>query len=119
MASNFTTTVFDLVDDQDAAGVAALFVADGSLAFGNNPPLVGPEQIEAGVAGFYGTIGGLSHDVMREWNSGGDTVVELRVTYTRRDGGTVTIPCVSIWNRSDNVLITTYRVYFDLAPVYA
>jgi ketosteroid isomerase-like protein len=119
MASDFTTKVFGLVDDQDAAAVAALFAADGSITFGNNPPLVGAEQIEAGIRGFYGTIGGLSHDVVQEWNMDGDSVIELRVTYTRRDGATVTIPCVSIWNRAADGLIATYRVYFDLTPVYA
>lgn len=119
MASDFTTSVFRLVDDQDAAAVAALFAADGSITFGNNPPLVGPEQIEAGVTGFYTSIGGLSHEVLHEWNVDEDSVIELRVTYTRLDGDQVTIPCVSIWTRGPDGLITAYRVYFDLAPVYA
>lgn len=119
MASDFTTKVFGLVDAQDAGAVAGLFAADGSITFGNNPPLVGAPQIEAGIKGFYSTIDGLSHDVVQEWNVDGDSIVELRVTYTRLDGAKVTIPCVSIWNRGPDGLITTYRVYFDLAPVYA
>ena len=60
-----------------------------------------------------------SGQIMIEWHQGNDTIVELSVTYDRLDGQSVTIPVVSVWSTTDNGLIDDYRVYFDLAPVYA
>ncbi|MDX2548861.1 nuclear transport factor 2 family protein [Streptomyces sp. WI04-05B] len=119
MASDLTSRVFALVDTTDAAGFSRLFAPQGRLRFANNEPMTGPEAIEAGVNGFFTTIKGLEHTVLHEWADGSDTIVELSVDYHRSDGGTVTVPVVSIWRVDESGLIDDYRVYFDLAPVYA
>jgi ketosteroid isomerase-like protein len=119
MASEFTGRVFALVDAADAAGLSRVFTPRARLRFGNNEPITGPDAIEAGVKEFYSTIKGLRHTVVNEWVSGADTVVELSVDYDRLDGRTVTIPVVSIWRVDESGLIDDYRVFFDLAPVYA
>jgi hypothetical protein len=41
------------------------------------------------------------------------------VTYDRKDGQQVTIPCVTIFHLDTAGKIDTYRVYFDVAPIYA
>ena len=46
------------------------------------------------------------------------TIVEADVTYTRLDGSTVTVPVVTIY-RSRGGRIDDYRVFIDLAPVFA
>ena len=45
-------------------------------------------------------------------------IQKLEVTYTRRDGKTVTVPAVNLLRVSDG-LIADYEIYVDLAPVYA
>lgn len=40
------------------------------------------------------------------------------MTYTRKDGGTVTVPVVTIY-RPAGGLIDNYRVFIDLAPLFA
>ncbi|MFI1705039.1 nuclear transport factor 2 family protein [Streptomyces griseoruber] len=119
MPGDFTSRVFALVDSSDAAGFSRLFAPQGRLRFANNEPMTGPDAIESGVKGFFTTIKGLEHAVLQEWTDGADTIVELSVTYHRLDGGTVTVPVVSIWRLGESGLIDDYRVYFDLAPVYA
>jgi ketosteroid isomerase-like protein len=119
MASEFTNKVFEVVDAADAAGFAEFFTDQGHMVFANNEPLVGPEAIAKGVGAFFGTIRGLRHHIVNEWVVGAETIVELKVTYDRLDGRSVTIPAVSIWHRTEDGAIDHYRVFFDLAPVYA
>ncbi|MFX0574551.1 nuclear transport factor 2 family protein [Nocardia nepalensis] len=114
-----TAAAFQAVDTLDAEGFAELFSPDGKVTFGNVPTLEGRDAVEAGCAGFFGTIDGMHHDIVNEWVVGKDTIVELTVTYTRKDGRKVSIPVVSIWTVDDSGLIDEYRVFFDLAPVFA
>ena len=40
------------------------------------------------------------------------------MTYTRKDGGTVTVPVVTIYREGDERIVD-YRVFIDLAPLFA
>ena len=51
--------------------------------------------------------------------NGAITIVRSDVTYTRTDGGTVTVPIVTIYHERDDGKIDDYRVYGDVAPVFA
>ncbi len=115
----YTRNVFATSDAMDAAAVASLFAEDGRVVLGNGAPLVGIDEIRAGTTAFFDTIAGLHHEIVKEWNVGDDTIVELKVTYDRKDGQQVTIPCVTIFHTDANDKIDDYRVYFDVAPIYA
>ena len=115
----YTRNVFATNDAMDAAAVASLFAEDGRVVLGNGQPLVGIDEIRTGTTAFFDTIAGLHHEIVKEWNVGDDTIVELKVTYDRKDGQKVTIPCVTIFHTDPAGKIDDYRVYFDLAPVYA
>jgi len=117
--SQATSEVFTKVDSLYVPDFADLFAPQGTLVFGNGAPMTGPAEVLAGVQGFFATIKALHHRVINEWNQGSDTVIELQVTYDRLDGGQVIIPVVTIWTRTDTGLFAHYRVFFDLAPVYA
>ncbi|MET8425156.1 nuclear transport factor 2 family protein [Nocardia sp. NPDC004860] len=119
MTSALTAAALQAVDTLDAEGFAEFFAPDGRITFGNVPALEGRSAVAAGCAGFFGTIDGMHHDIVNEWVVGNDTIVELTVTYTRKDGRKVSIPVASIWTVGDSGLIDEYRVFFDLAPVFA
>lgn len=119
MSAPAVQDVFSIVDAFDPKAFSELFSANARMVFGNGPAMTGPAEIEAGVAGFFTTIAGLSHRIVNEWASGDDRIVELEVTYRRLDGGVVAVPVVSIWHHAPDGLIDDYRVFFDLAPVYA
>jgi ketosteroid isomerase-like protein len=114
-----TRNVFAVVDGMDVATVASLFTEDGRVVFGNGQPLVGIEEIRTGITAFFDTIAGQHHEIVNEWNFGGDAIVELRVTYDRKDGRQVTIPCVTLFHSDAAGKIDDYRVFFDAAPIYA
>jgi hypothetical protein len=118
-APEFAREVFRRVDGFNPADFAELFAPDGTLVFGNGDPMTGPAAVEAGVSGFFGTIKGIRHEIVSEWHQQGDTVLELAVTYDRLGDKQVTIPVVTIYHRREDGLIDNYRVFFDLAPVYA
>ena len=103
----------------DVATITSLFAADGRVVFGNAEPLVGIDEIRTGLIAFFDTIAGLRHEIVNEWNVGDDAIVEFKVTYDRKDGQQVTIPCVTIFHTDAADKIDAYRVYFDAAPIYA
>jgi len=111
--------LFTKTDSMDVATIAPLFAQDGRVVFGNGQPLAGIDEIRTGITAFYDTIAALQHEIVNEWNVGDDTIVELRVTYDRKDGQQVTIPCVTIFHTDVAGKIDDYRVYFDVAPIYA
>jgi|SRR6516165_7314630 ketosteroid isomerase-like protein len=114
-----TRDFFALVDTMDVATISALFAEDAQVAFGNSQPFVGIEQIRTGLSAVFDTIAGLRHDVVNEWSVGDDTIVEFKITYDRKDGRQVTIPCVTIFHVDAAGKIDAYRVYFDVTPIYA
>lgn len=112
-------TIFATVDTLDPRAVTELFAQDATMVFGNREPLAGREAIMAGNQAFMSIVKGLRHRILNEWNVGADTIAETEVTYTRHDDKEVTIPVVSIWRVRDDDLIVNYRVFFDVAPLYA
>jgi ketosteroid isomerase-like protein len=114
-----TRNIFAMIDTMDVATIMSLFVEDGRVVYGNGQPLVGIDEIRTGTTAFFTTIAGLHHEIVKEWNVGDDTIIELKVTYDRKDGQQVTIQCVTIFHTNAAGKIDDYRVYFDVAPIYA
>jgi hypothetical protein len=120
---HYVADLFDAVDALDATAFAERFTEDGTFRFGNAPAVVGRQQIEESVAGFFSTIRGLKHKIVGVWSgaweSGAVTSVETTVTYRRKDA-TVTdaIPVTSTL-RMRGDLIADFRVFADISPVFA
>jgi ketosteroid isomerase-like protein len=119
MAEDLTRKLFAAVDTKDEGVFGAFLAEDARLTFGNAEPLVGREAIVAGIGAFFSTIDGLRHRIVNQWCAGADTVAETEVTYERLDGKSVAVPAVSIWRTRADGLIDDYRIFVDLAPVYA
>jgi len=112
-------TIFSTVDALDARGVVALMAEDATMVFGNAEPLHGRDAILAAHEVFLATIKGLRHRLLNEWTVGADSIAETEVTYTRIDGKEVTVPAVSIWRVGEDGLIVSYRIFYDIAPLFA
>jgi hypothetical protein len=120
---HYVADLFDAVDALDATAFAERFTEDGTFRFGNAPPVVGRQRIEASVAGFFSAISGLKHEIVGVWSGvwegGAVTSVETTVMYLRKDA-TVTdaIPVTSTL-RMRGDLIADFRVFADISPVFA
>ena len=110
--------VFDIVDSMDVGKFVALFAESARLTFGNVAPAEGLDAIRDVARGFFDTIAGLHHNLVRVWQIGADTIVHLDVDYQRKDGGRVSLPCVTIYHLDDNGKVDDYRVFADLTPIY-
>jgi ketosteroid isomerase-like protein len=103
----------------DRRAVGARFAENATMVFGDGDPMYGRAAIEAGNAAFFAAVKGLSHQVRREWTAGDTAIAVTDVTCTRLDDKRVTLPAVSIWRVGADGLIADFRVYADLAPVFA
>ena len=111
-------TLFEDIDSMDPDRYARHLSDDAVMRFGNGEPVVGRGAVRDAWAGFCADLHGVSHDLVERWEEGATTIVESRVTYTRADDSTVTIPAVTIYRASGD-LIDDYRIFIDLAPLFA
>jgi len=110
--------LFDDIDSMEPERFTAHLADDVTMRFGNAEPIQGRNAVHDTWAGFCEGIDGVSHSLVEQWQSGSGTVVEAEVTYTRKDGGTVTVPVVTIYRERDGE-IADYRIFIDLAPLFA
>jgi ketosteroid isomerase-like protein len=91
---------------------------DVVVKFGNNPPAVGKEQVRQAIGGFFQSIGGMRHRFINVYEEGDTAILELEIDYTRKDGGQVSVPAMSVLHRRGE-LVDQLRIYVDVAPVFA
>lgn len=112
------STLFDDIDAMQPERFTQHLAEDVVMRFGNGDPVHGREAVGQVWAQFCEGVDGVRHDLVQQWAHDDATVVEARVTYRRKDGQDVTVPVVTIY-RAAGPLIDDYRVYIDLAPVFA
>lgn len=116
---SFATDLFADIDRKDAGLFANYLADDAVFRFANSDEVVGRDNIEASLAGFYDSIKSLSHAPQGLWEVDDTTIVWADVTYTRPDDARVTVPVVTILRRNDGGLIVDYRIFMDAAPLFA
>ncbi len=110
--------LFDDIDSMEPDRFAAHLSDDVSFRFGNADTVHGRDAVREVWAGFCETVDGVSHAIVEQFESGEAVIAESDVTYTKKDGSTVTVPVVTIY-RASGELIDDYRVFIDLAPLFA
>lgn len=110
--------LFAAIDSKDAEAFADFLTDDASFRFGSAPAATGRAAIVEGVAAFFESLAGVSH-VLTAVATRGDTLFcEGETTYTRHDGKEVVVPFADVF-KYEGEKITDYRIYADLAPLYA
>ena len=110
--------IFAALDAKDTAAVAAFMTDDVHLRLGNTEPIHGKAAFVQSVEAFLGSIASFQHHILDVWADGDALIVQLEVSYTRHDGGELTLPCVNVFRLRDGA-VADYRVYMDISPVYA
>jgi hypothetical protein len=111
--------LFADIDSMQPERFAAHLSEDVTMRFGNAEPTHGRDAVRDAWAAFCEGVRGVRHDLVEQWTAGNATIVEANVTYTRVDGREITVPVVTIYRTDAQDLICDYRVYIDLAPVFA
>jgi hypothetical protein len=110
--------LFADIDSMEPDAFAAHLGENVSFRFGNADAVTGRDNVRDTWAAFCDGIDGVRHDVVEQFESGSATVVEATVTYTRKDGSAISLPVVTIY-RGDGELIEDYRIFMDVAPLFA
>lgn len=110
--------LFAAIDAQDIDAFLEHLAEPASFRFGSAPAVAGKPAIKAAVSGFFASISGLEHEIDLTIANGSAIVCEGNVTYTRHDGSRITLPFTDVF-RMAGERIADYRIYMDVAPLYA
>jgi ketosteroid isomerase-like protein len=111
-------TLFADIDSFDVERFVQHLTDDVTFRFGNAEPIRGKDAVREGVLGFWSTIDGLTHHLIKVIESGDTMVAKIDVEYVRKDGKHVTVPNADILE-FDGDLVRDWQIYIDLAPVFA
>lgn len=110
--------LFAAIDAQNTDTFLGFVTADAVFRFGSAPPVSGREAIRVAVDGFFSTIAGSRHELIKQMHDGETAVCEGEVTYRRHDGSELTLPFTNVFE-FDGDMIREYKIYIDIAPLYA
>jgi ketosteroid isomerase-like protein len=117
-AFDYASEVYEAVDSKDEQRLARFLSENCTFVYANSDPVTGRENIAASSKNFMALIAGIKHQLLDVWTFDDVIVSRLEVTYTRKDKSTLTVPAVTIW-RTRNRQINDYRIYIDVAPLFA
>lgn len=109
---------YEVVDAMDLETFKSMHSKSAKVTFANFPAAEGPDQIAGAIGQFWSSIRGLKHSFINRWDHAEESILECAVTYTRKDGQAVTLPCVTIL-KPDGDKVGELRIFTDVAPVYA
>jgi limonene-1,2-epoxide hydrolase len=109
--------LFASIDEMDVESFLAFITPSGTFRFGSAPPVQGHAAIGEAVGGFFSSIAGVQHDVHRIVTDGDVAMIEGEVNYSRHDGSEISLPFVNVFE-IEGVLISDYRIYIDIAPLF-
>jgi ketosteroid isomerase-like protein len=116
--SDLVRDVFAALDAKDPAALTALMSDDVRMRLGNADAVEGRAAFLGAVSAFIGSVAGVRHAITSVWSVDDVVIAEMAVHYERLDGGKVTLPCCNVFRVRDG-LVSDYRVYIDINPVYA
>ncbi|MFN3821472.1 MAG: nuclear transport factor 2 family protein [bacterium] len=110
--------LFNTIDRMDTPKFVQFLSPDGSFRFGNFPAVIGRADIAQTVENFFNSISGLKHTLQDVISSGDKMVVTGQVTYTRKDGSTLTVPFCNVFTlRGEEIY--QYDIYIDISSLYS
>ena len=110
--------LFASIDAMDTESFLGFIHEDCTFRFGSSPPVKGRDGIRASVNDFFSMFAALRHDLGRIIAGDEAVACEGDVTYTRHDGRVITLPFCNVFE-TDSGLITVYRIYIDIGPLFA
>ena len=110
--------IFADIDGMNADKFISHLTPDVRFRFANMDPAIGHAAVKEGVEGFWTTIDGLTHHILKVHEVGDTVIVQIDVEYRRKDGKSVTVPNCDVLV-FDGDLVRDWQIYIDLAPVFA
>ena len=114
--------LFAAIDRKDTDSFVDFLTEDAVIRFGSGPSVEGRAGIREMIGGFFASIQAVAHDLAFAELVDDRLVCEGTVTYTRHDDSQVTLPFVNVLDLAGDDArppIRHYKVYIDIAPLYA
>ncbi len=115
---NRVARLFQSIDEQDTEAFLALLTDDVLFRFGHADPVHGRAAVGEVVSGFFDSVKGMRHDLVRVWDEEDTVICHGTVTYTRHDSTTLSVPFANILGISGN-LIKEYLIFVDVSGLYS
>ena len=115
---NYIQDLFTSVDSMDGTVLASMMTHKGRFRFANFPAVQGRTAITAFLNNFYKSIKAIKHDRLEHWAVDNSRFATGRVTYTRHDSTTLTVP-FSVILRMQDKLIDEYLIFVDSSELYS
>ncbi len=119
MEGQWVTDFFRDADKLDLPVLMSWFADDIDLRIANMPPVLGRAEAKQTFADFWSQLSGMSHQRVELIVRGNDAAQMAIVTYTRKDGKTVSLPVASHIRRNDDGKFTRLWIYIDIGPLFA
>jgi len=116
-ANEFASKVYEAIDTMDEREFANCLTENCTFVFANSDPVVGRANVAAASQNFQKQLSGIKHRLLRAWAFEDIVVSQTSVTYTRKDGSTLTVAAASIWKLKDR-LIDECRIYADISLLF-
>jgi ketosteroid isomerase-like protein len=110
--------IFADIDSMNPDQFVAHLTEDVVFRFGNGDPVHGRAAVREAVAGFYSSIGAMTHHLIQTYDVGDTTIAQIDVEYERLDGKSVITPNADILVFEGD-RVKNWQIYIDLAPVFA
>ena len=110
-------SVFSILDRKDATAYSELLTENSVFRFGNMDAVMGKQAIHEAQSGFFGSIKAMRHELIRTWKDGSSIAIEGKVTYTRADDSSVTLPFVDVFEFEGEKISATI-IYMDINPLF-
>ena len=101
----------------DADGFITLFTDNPVYQFGNFEVCLDKAAIKKSAEDFFSRISAVYHDIKTIWEVRDVVFVEMDVTYWRKDGSVVSLPCCDIF-RMEGDKFSELRIFMDVNPVF-
>lgn len=106
------------VERNDVETYVTYFTSDAVYKVGNFDPVIGHDGIRALASPLVEMFTSVTHDVKQFWLFDDLVICEMDITYSRKDGKVVVIPCVDVIRFSGNK-VKELLAYLDPTPAFS
>ncbi|WP_226889422.1 nuclear transport factor 2 family protein [Nostoc sp. MG11] len=101
----------------DSEGFITFFTDTPVYQFGNFDVCLDKAAIKKSADAFFSQISAVYHEIKMMWEIADVVFVEMDVTYWRKDGSVITLPCCDIFRVEGNKF-SELRIFMDVNPVF-
>ena len=113
----FVKDMYAVVDAKDGNKLAAMMTENGIFKFANNPAVEGRDAIASFLGNFFQSIKDIRHEDLEDWQVNNTRFATGKVTYTRHDDSTLSVP-FSVILKMQDTLIHEYLIFVDASELY-